>query len=571
MRIAPFATFLISAASVAVAPAMPQGTVELPLSPTHVDLAAGQIDLTPKPDAIAAIATLERATLVDVLLPDGSRADLLLARLPTERLGFGFQVDHGPAPGLLAGLELSVWVGTVAGRADSEVMLAFSQAGSRGWIQRGADLFHLAAVPAADGGWSRPQGLFVSDQRLLALGLERGPFCVSNELAENQAISRPAPKSPPEAAGAPSIYECKVAVETDYQLHQVFGNSLPAQTAYVTTLMTWVSYRFEEQIGTVLTYPYLKFYTNPADPWSAQDSGGNCIDVLFEFQGAWQNNIPAGGDIGHFLSGANLGCGVAWLPGLCNPPYNFSASGNINGGVSFPVQVSSGNWDFMVMAHELGHNFNGPHTHDYCPPLDQCAPPGYFGQCQTQQSCTTQGTLMSYCHLCPGGFTNITTYFHPASVADMRSWVETTCLPLACGDPSIYCTAKTNSLGCVPAIDWSGHPTLSGLDDLVVTASQVLNNQNGILFYGFVPDANPYQGGTVCVAPPVVRTPVQSSGGNPPPSDCSGTFGYAWTHAKLLAAGLSAGVTVYQQFWYRDPPALAGSGFTDALTFTVCN
>ncbi len=572
MRFAALSALLICTAPATHSTRPTQAGLTLPLVVERTDLATGEIHLAPDPGAIAALAALERATLAAVLLPDGSEADLELERLSIERLGFGFQVDQGPAPGLLSGLDLSVWAGKIAGRADSEVMLSFSQAGSRGWIQRGADLFHLAAVPEVDGGWSRPEARLVSEERLIALGLDRQPFCASDELAENQAPPRAHPASSSQAAGAPSLYECKIAVETDYQLHQVFGNNLSAQTAYVTSLMTWASFRYEGQIGTILTYPYVKFYTTPADPWVAQDNGGNCIDVLYEFQAAWQNNIPAGGEIGHFLSGANLGCGVAWLPGLCNPPYNFSVSGNINGDVSFPVQVSPDNWDFMVVTHELGHNFNSPHTHDYCPPLDQCAPSGYFGQCQTQQVCTNQGTLMSYCHLCSGGLSNVTTFFHPTNVADMRAWVESTCLPLACGDPVVYCTAKTNSVGCVPEIGWSGHPTLSGLDDLAVTASQVVNSQNGILFYGWAPDAKPYQGGWICVGPPIVRTPVQVSGGTPPPAtDCSGTFSFAWTHAKLLAAGLGAGVTIYLEYWYRDPLALAASGFTDSLTLTICN
>lgn len=233
----------------------------------------------------------------------------------------------------------------------------------------------------------------------------------------------------------------------------------------MTTLLAWVSNRYELQVQTLLTLPYVNVYTTPADPWTTADTGGNCIDMIYEFQAAWMGNTPAGADIGHFLSGGNLGCGAGFIGGLCDAPRNFSVSGNGNGQVQFPVLPSDANLDFYVVAHELGHNFGAIHTHDYCPPIDECAPAGYFGPCQTQQACTYPGTLMSYCHGC-GGFSNISTWFHDQSALDMRARVETQgCLPTWCPAPISYCSSQQNADGCVPAIGWSGTPTLTGADD----------------------------------------------------------------------------------------------------------
>ena len=140
------------------------------------------------------------------------------------------------------------------------------------------------------------------------------------------------------------------------------------------------------------------------------------------------------------------------------------------------------------------------------------------------------------------------------------------CLPLP------YCTAKTNSLGCVPAIDWSGSPTLSGADDFVLLCRDVLNNKPGVVFFGLTPSSLPAQGGTLCGAPPLKRGSVISSGGNPPPDDCSGVFASPLTQAFLAAQGWSAGTTVHAQFWSRDPSHSDGTGvnLSDALRIQLC-
>ena len=105
-------------------------------------------------------------------------------------------------------------------------------------------------------------------------------------------------------------------------------------------------------------------------------------------------------------------------------------------------------------------------------------------------------------------------------------------------------------------------------------ATEVRNLKNGLFFYGFGQAAVPFLGGTLCVQPPLRRTPVQNSGGNGPPSDdCSGT--YAFDFNALIQGGgdpgLVAGADVYAQYWGRDPADTTGFGssLTDAISFTI--
>ncbi|MBL8803930.1 MAG: hypothetical protein JNN27_18140 [Planctomycetes bacterium] len=136
---------------------------------------------------------------------------------------------------------------------------------------------------------------------------------------------------------------------------------------------------------------------------------------------------------------------------------------------------------------------------------------------------------------------------------------------------STYCTAKTNSQGCVPAIGASGTASFSSNQAFDITCTNELNNKLGLLFYGTGAHITTYQGGWLCVKAPTQRTAVIDSGGNVGPDDCSGV--YAFDFNALIRSGLDErlvpGVTVYAQFWSRDPGASATTNRSDALRFTL--
>ena len=142
-----------------------------------------------------------------------------------------------------------------------------------------------------------------------------------------------------------------------------------------------------------------------------------------------------------------------------------------------------------------------------------------------------------------------------------------------CPSARAYCVAKVNSQGCTPEIGSTGTPSMTGTDDFVITAANVRNDKIGYLFYGNVADAVPFMGGTLCVRPPLRRFGVQLSGGSPgSQQDCSGTYSFHFTQARLQSAGLFAPQTIHLQILYRDPPIGDGSGagLTDALEATIC-
>jgi hypothetical protein len=128
--------------------------------------------------------------------------------------------------------------------------------------------------------------------------------------------------------------------------------------------------------------------------------------------------------------------------------------------------------------------------------------------------------------------------------------------------PQGYCTAKTTSTGCVPGTSFTGMPSASASSGFVVRCTQARNQKNGLLFYGVSGSAAlPFQGGTMCVAAPQLRSPIQSSGGHAlPVDDCSGAFSIDMNAYAAGALGGSplpalqvAGTAVCCQFWGRDP------------------
>ena len=381
--------------------------------------------LVPNPARIADLTAFSEVSLREVALPTGEIVDLSLERIDLDAMQFGYYVDGLAAPGLADGLELSVWTGTVDGDARGEVVLSFSNRGSRGWITTAQGTTHIMPQPGPGGDWSTSYSVLSREGDLAERGVSFKNACGLDAIVDSRDLTphvvTPGLGDEPSFAGTSpcDLYDFRVAIETDFQLYSLF-NDLGAETAYVTTLLAAISARYVEQIDTQWTIPYLQFYTTSNDPWSTPDNGGGSIDMLTEFENAWAGNVPNGAVIGHMISGANLGGGVAYLTALCDSSqtFSFAVSGNIGGDTPFPIAVGPLNWDFMVVAHETGHNFASPHTHDYSPQIDNCA----------GGSCVSNGTIMSYCHQCAGGLSNVTTYFHPTVVNVMKNHVAS-CLP----------------------------------------------------------------------------------------------------------------------------------------------
>ncbi|MHC4419508.1 MAG: M12 family metallo-peptidase [Planctomycetota bacterium] len=316
--------------------------------------------------------------------------------------------------------------GTIAGQPDSSVFLGLSPHGTNGVI-RTAGGRHIISSRLLETGVST----VIYDLDALPAGaLEfKGFECGLDQLAGLVAAD-PAPGGAAAGGGGPDCSDAvKLAVETDWEFTgDLFEGDPDASAAYAAELIAAVSEIYLRDVDVTLLISYLRVWADANDLWTHS----SIFDQLDQFQDYYEANMQ---DVerhtAHFLSGRALSGagGVAYLPGLCNGEWAYGLSAHLNGSFPYPLEDNNPqNWDVVVVAHELGHNFGAPHTHSMDPPIDECA----YGDCTGAD----EGTIMSYCHTCDGGIANIVLIFHQRIIDEeiipyLESGLDCTLAPAA--------------------------------------------------------------------------------------------------------------------------------------------
>ncbi len=336
--------------------------------------------------------------------------------------------------------------GAVAGDPGSLAYLAFSETMTLGFVQTGGEQFVISSGPAGQGLPTVVYNLGEISGDTISL---RDIACQVIEAPGVQAQADQAP-----AAARRGVVPCRVvdvAIETDTEFRtNLFSGNATAAADYAAMLTGAVSEVYERDLNVKLNITFLRIWTT-TDPWN---QNGGTVDQLFQFQDYWDDNM---GSVdrhnAHFFSGRGLGGGVAYLNAICQN-YSYALSANLNGFFPYPLQdQSTQNWDFMVTAHEWGHNFGAPHTHEQSPlpNIDNCG----NGNCST-----LPGTIMSYCHLCGNGTGDINLNFHPQNINSyMLAYLDNGAPCDLTGDPlcnTVDCgIADTNADGALTPADFN--------------------------------------------------------------------------------------------------------------------
>ena len=324
--------------------------------------------------------------------------------------------DHGEVP--LPPATVEFWHGSLAGDPAARVFLAISPTGMNGFVGTQGRTYIISSGPADQ----LPTVIYEQhDEAGRAANIAIAPC--AGELYP-PGVAPPIRPNTPEDSAAVRSYTCRQfdeAIETDNEFATRLGSTAAAQN-YAMTLLAAASEIYARDMNARLKLSYLRIWTT-SDPWSGTDTPSQ----LDQFVNYWNTNMGSvQRDLAHMMSTRPLGGGIAYLDAACTS-YGYGVSGNLAGSFPYPlVNHSSNNWDINVVAHEIGHNLGTGHTHEidwYNPIIDGCGL-GYVGQTQ-DCSQAFNGTIMSYCHLCPGGEANINLTFGPRVITVMRSYMDT--------------------------------------------------------------------------------------------------------------------------------------------------
>ena len=379
------------------------------------------------------VAVLDQAARLDAWkleafpLDAATQVDLVMEAVPaTSRGAKVVVVEEGGRERAVPRLA-RIWRGRVEGDPESSVFLSDSPAGTFGWVETdGRHHVISSGDPLGD------RTIVVFDLRGPASEhIQWLPFdCAIDEIKQPFADLIPDPVQGGVAGAACRTVE--IALDTDQQYLGLFGGSTAAAQGYLDTLVAAANEIYVRDCNVQLRMTFSRLWQTE-DPWTQNSASSQ----LNQFRVYWTENLASvERDIVHLLSGRALGGGVAYLNVGCSSSFGYAVSSNLQGFFPTPlVDHSHLNWDIKVFTHEIGHNLGTRHTHDlnqHDPPLDDC-----YVDAQGWGACTQSwsGTIMSYCHLCPGGMSNINLKFHPSTQLVIESYVaNASCLvDEACG------------------------------------------------------------------------------------------------------------------------------------------
>ncbi len=305
--------------------------------------------------------------------------------------------------------------------------------------------------------------------------------------------------------------------------------------------------------------------------------------------GAWPNILPTGqlsSPLAVTLPAGATSIASVRLVGLAH-----NWSGDIQAVLELPTgqRVNL----FQDMNGNFGGGCNSPVSGDYTF-VDVNATQGSCGTSVASFSCTpglvAPGTYHQQFGAWPSGFAGIDNaplssvatangtytlhlydWYVTADSGSLGAWEL--CFDTPAG-PISYCTSGTTTNGCNATISASANPSASLGSPCTLTVSNVEGQKVGLVFYSVTGLNNAPWNGTsfLCVKAPTQRTATQNAGGLA--GACDGQMVLDWNayqaeNPGALGNPFAAGMKVWAQGWFRDPPAPGTTNLSNAVELTV--
>ncbi len=347
--------------------------------------------------------------------------------------------------GLIEGAppEILSYAGTIDNNPDSKIFLNYCGSNLFAYI-RSNDGYQYDMVSAYDSKNSNVTRITISEQNSNFTGQQDvTPFeCLTQDGALESSEQADLFKYGNELQKDNNkLYEVRIAIDAISNFFQAVGSDYNKAANYVAAVMSQVSYLYEENFNVRLYVPYVMIREiaeeDPYVIYEYNDFETKLTNMSRIWSGSWDQRPEKVALIFMFASlsgqpGGSLVAGLSYsgVPGkgvLCDTKYGYGIAG-VNGYFNYPNYNYT--WDINVVAHELGHNFGLPHTHNcYYEPnmIDTCVTqtnPWPIGDaCLTGQNVPRPGTIMSYCHIA-NSTRNVELKFHDREKPLLRQAVK---------------------------------------------------------------------------------------------------------------------------------------------------
>jgi len=374
------------------------------------------------------------------------------------------------------------------------------------------------------------------DGRGFVCDLENAP--IENAPRLSQVVDGRKVASNGSLSTASARWVINLAVETDYELYLNAGSTTGNVTTFIGNLVGAMSTIYNRDLNAQVVVSSLTINSSSSDPftvvpgtsgtWNGSTVVFSTYHALLEFGDRWHNSPPSSNPRSStaLISGKSQTSGIAWRDVLCDGDFstNFDNPTGVghwggrytyNGGIDPPADLSVPNpdanaptytmpssnyWPLMQISHETGHNVQSRHTHCISLSAADQATYGraYVDQCYNSESgCYSgtvgvpaeKGTLMSYCHLRPGGATNSRWLFGKAGEA---SYVVQDAMKLAIQNATPNLSAITAPSSLAPGASGTASVTnVAGLTYAWTITNGTIDSGQGTSSIDFTATANP--------------------------------------------------------------------------------